>query len=399
MPSHDKSNKKNTPTPPSAKKAVTASLIMTVIALSLCFGILLGGIDSDADISDIFTPDSNEPTAATEGTIPVSYGNGELTAIFDTSDENRIRLNYYNKDDQNEREILFMFDNNNNLLSISERMHNTEAKQTKIHPEQNEDSTMPEPNDTVPISIFDYKDTRLSDETDYIDSKIAGYKKITSAPQRDQSVEVQIKFFDKDGELLKTEEFSNDKFGNQTSYSCYDSDGTQVSSVTRSYVYDSYGNITSCSFTNSSSDSIECMYRYDERGNIIYSAVYKNDLATVVTTYSYVYDDQSRVSEYTQSTIYSASGQSTVKTVKYTYDSGRMTARTEFDQANNILFSGSYDYSPDGALLRSTETDNTKGQTQTMGYEYMTGQLYQRMQTILSRWDVYSSTIKERIYQ
>lgn len=397
---HGKTKKPNTHTPPSsAKKAVTASLIMTVVALSLCFGILLGGIDSDTDIADIFTPDSNEPTATTEGVIPVSYGSDDMTAIFDTSDENRIKLNYYNKDNLNEREILFSFDTNGNLLSISERLHDTEKKPEKMSPPQSEDATMPEPDDTTPISIFDYKDTRLADETDYIDSKISGYKKISSVIQRDQSASVQIKYYDENGELIKTEVFSNDKYGNQTSYSCYDKNGTQISSVVRSYVYDSYGNVTSCSLTNSSSDTIECVYRYDERSNIVYSAIYKNDLATVVTTYSYVYDDQSRVSEATQSTLYSASGQSSVKTVKYTYASGNMTARTEFDQANNILFSGSYDYSEDGTMLRSTETDNTKGQTQIMGYEYMTGEMYKRMQTILSRWDVYNSIIKDRIYQ
>lgn len=391
--------------PPEAKKAVTASLIMTVVALALCFGILIGGIDSDADIGDIFTYDTSDPPVQTEGNVPVSYGNGEITAVFDTTDPDHIKLNYYGETQQNEQEIVFTFGINGQLASISRTVKPDETeKQDKNKPEKpeprgEESSTQPDSPGLIPISIFTYKDSKLSEQTNYENNKSTGSRKITSHTLRDQSVQTVIESFNESGVLTQSESYTTDRYKNITAYAYYDKDGTQVSGYKRAYTYDSAGNITACTLTaDQTAESIECIYRYDERNNIVYSAIYKNDLATVVTTYSYTYDKKSNVISSTESTIYSASGQSTVKTTKYIYADNRMTAKTIFDQAGNILFTGSYNYSEDGNMTRSAESDNTKGENLTVNYEYMTGVLYSRMQTILNRWDVTESELKEPIF-
>ena len=86
---------------PQTKKAVTSSLVMTVVALSLCFGILIGGIDTNADITDIFTNEPDNVRQSDEGSIPVSYSDKKNTAVFDITDENNIKLNYYNTQNKN----------------------------------------------------------------------------------------------------------------------------------------------------------------------------------------------------------------------------------------------------------------------------------------------------------
>lgn len=111
---------------PQTKKAVTSSLVMTVVALSLCFGILIGGIDTNADITDIFTNEPDNVRQSDEGSIPVSYSDKKNTAVFDITDENNIKLNYYNTQNEFERQIVFTFDSDSRILSVGEKKRRSE---------------------------------------------------------------------------------------------------------------------------------------------------------------------------------------------------------------------------------------------------------------------------------
>ena len=73
---------------------------------------------------------------------------------------------------------------------------------------------------------------------------------------------------------------------------------------------------------------------------------------------------------------------------KYEYDENNLISKTITDSSQHTLFSGSYVYSSDNKMIRSTETDNGGEKTVTLGYEYMSGSMYSKMTEINSVWDV-----------
>ena len=388
---------------PQTKKAVTSSLVMTVVALSLCFGILIGGIDTNADITDIFTNEPDNVRQSDEGSIPVSYSDKKITAVFDITDENNIKLNYYNTQNEFERQIVFTFDNDSRILSVGEKKDGGEKKDesnNKKPPEINnnsriEDASARENSDTVPILEFEYEGSSIVRRREYKDSALFRTVKTQTTSERDSSKKVSTHVYSPNAELIESDEYVFDKYSNPVFYASYDKDNTQISGFTRTYTYDSNGNIISGTLTDYGSDSIECVYRYDERNNLVYSSTFNKDLATVVTTYAYVYDSKSRITQATKSVSYSASGISNVTDEKYEYDENNLISKTITDSSQHTLFSGTYVYSSDNKMIRSTETDNGGEKTVTLGYEYMSGSLYSKMTVINSVWDVLSCVPKD----
>ena len=388
---------------PQTKKAVTSSLVMTVVALSLCFGILIGGIDTNADITDIFTNEPDNVRQSDEGSIPVSYSDKKITAVFDITDENNIKLNYYNTQNEFERQIVFTFDSDSRILSVGEKKSggvNKNESNNKKPPEISnnsriEDASAKENADVVPILEFEYESSSIVRRREYKDSVLFRTVKTQTSSQRDSSKRVSTQVYSPSAELIESDEYVFDKYLNPVFYASYDKDNTQISGFTRTYAYDSNGNIISGTLTDYGRDSIECVYRYDERNNLVYSSTFNKDLATVVTTYAYVYDSKSRITQATKSVSYSASGISNVTDEKYEYDENNLISKTITDSSQHTLFSGSYVYSSDNKMIRSTETDNGGEKTVTLGYEYMSGSMYSKMTEINSVWDVLSCIPKD----
>ena len=92
---------------------------------------------------------------------------------------------------------------------------------------------------------------------------------------------------------------------------------------------------------------------------------------------------------------YPSSGVSNVTDEKYEYDENNLISKTITDSSQHTLFSGSYAYSRDNKLIRSTETDNGGENTISIGYEYITGSLYTKITEISSVWDVLSCAVKD----
>ncbi len=389
---------------PQTKKAVTSSLIMTVVALSLCFGILIGGIDSNTDITDIFTYEPDDIRRSDIESVPVSYSNSKLTAIFDMTDENNIKLNYYDTQNNSERQIIFSFDSDSRIASVGEKIadnvQKNESDNSRKPPEiknelKNEDASEKEETDVIPILEFEYEDSSIVRRREYRNSELYRTVKTETSVERDSSKNIIVQIYSSDAELTESNEYSFDRYSNPTFYASYDKDNIQISGFTRTYAYDSNGNIISSTLTDYGSEPIECVYRYDERNNLVYSSTFNKDLATTVTTYAYVYDSKSRITQAAKSVSYPSSGVSNVTDEKYEYDENNLISKTITDSSQHTLFSGSYVYSRDNKMIRSTETDNGGENTISIGYEYITGSLYTKMTEINSVWDVLSCAVKD----
>ena len=388
--------------PANTKKAVTSSLIMTVVALSLCFGILIGGIDSNTDITDIFINEPDNIHETDEGNVPVSYDNGEITAVFDLSDENNIQLSYYDSDHTKKREIDFTFDSNARLTEIYEDASGTNrdgsSEKNKPGPEKSANGlntkTPGENGNIIPICEFEYDSSSVTRRREYKNGKLYKTVKTTVTENRDSSSKTKNETYSSTAEFLGSVEYTEDRYGNPTFYASYNKNNVQISGFSRSYTYDSNGNITSSSVADYGRDAIECIYRYDERSNLVYSSTFDKDLATAVTTYAYVYDSKSRISEATKSVTYSTSDKSAVTNEKYEYDGDNLISKTTLDSSGHTLFKGSYAYSASNKLIRSTETDSAGERTVTLGYENVSNSLYEKMQTITGCWDVFAGEIK-----
>lgn len=386
---------------PQTKKAVTSSLVMTVVALSLCFGILIGGIDSNANITDIFVNEPDEIRSSDDLNAAVSYDNGEITAVFDLSDEDNIKLDYYNSEHEFMRQIVFRFDGELRILSAGEKI--TQAKKDekadKKPPEEknklkNEAVSEKENSDIIPILEFEYEQNSVVRRREYKNGELYETVKTTETENRDSSSETRKEIYSSNADFLGCVEYTEDRYGNPTFYASYNENNIQISGFSRSYTYDSNANIMSSSVTDYGGDPIECVYRYDERNNIVYASTYNKDLATSVTTYAYVYDSKSRVSEATKSVTYPTSDESTVTTEKYEYNGDNLISKTILDSSGHTLFKGSYAYSESNKLVRSTETDGAEEKTVTLGYETVSGDLYKKMQTITQCWDVFNASVK-----
>lgn len=388
--------------PANTKKAVTSSLIMTVVALSLCFGILIGGIDSNTDITDIFINEPDNIHETDEGNVPVSYDNGEITAVFDLSDENNIKLSYYDSDNNKKREIDFTFDSNARLTEIYEDASGTNrdgsSEKKKPGPEKSANGlntkTPGENGNIIPICEFEYDSSSVTRRREYKNGKLYKTVKTTVTENRDSSSKTKNETYSSTAEFLGSVEYTEDRYGNPTFYASYNKNNVQISGFSRSYTYDSNGNITSSSVADYGREAIECVYRYDERNNLVYSSTFDKDLATAVTTYAYVYDSKSRISEATKSVTYSTSDKSAVTNEKYEYDGDNLISKTTLDSSGHTLFKGSYAYSASNKLIRSTETDSAGERTVTLGYENVSNSLYEKMQTITGCWDVFAGEIK-----